>query len=55
MFFDRIPRIQDIHFITNKLESGMTEAINFLVRKKGRNIALMNAPEKLPESKQGKI
>jgi len=52
VFFDRIPQMQDIHFIASQLESGMIEAVNFLVKKKHRNIALINGPEKLPASKE---
>lgn len=52
VFFDRIPQMQDIHYIASKLESGMTEAVNFLVKKKHRNIALINGPEKLAATKE---
>src|SRR5258706_12357331 len=44
--------MQDIHFIASKLESGMTEAVNFLVKKKHRNIALINGPEILPACRE---
>jgi LacI family repressor for deo operon, udp, cdd, tsx, nupC, and nupG len=50
VFFDRIPQMKDIHFIASKLESGMTEAVNFLVKKGYRAIALINGPEQLPAS-----
>ncbi|MGC4036043.1 MAG: LacI family DNA-binding transcriptional regulator [Chitinophagaceae bacterium] len=52
VFFDRIPQMPDIHYIASKLESGMIEAVNFLVKKKHRAIALINGPDKLPASKE---
>src|SRR6266498_4101341 len=42
VFFDRIPAINDIHCVASNLESGMTAAINFLVKNGHRNIALIN-------------
>lgn len=52
VFFDRIPEMPDIHYIASKLESGMTEAVNFLVKKGNKIIGLINGPEKLPASKE---
>jgi len=52
VFFDRIPQMQDIHYIASNLESGMTEAVNFLVKKGHRLIGLINGPEKLPACKE---
>lgn len=52
VFFDRIPMMQDIHYIASKLESGMVEAVNFLIKKGNRNIGLINGPGKLPASKE---
>lgn len=48
VFFDRIPKMPDIHYITARLETGMIEAVSFLIKKKHLNIALLNGPEKLP-------
>ena len=52
VFFDRIPQMQDIHSIASKLETGMVEAVNLLVKKGNKLIALINGPEKLPASKE---
>lgn len=52
VFFDRIPRMPDIHYIASELESGMEAAIRFLVKKKHRNIGMINGPDSLPASKE---
>ncbi|HRO47162.1 LacI family DNA-binding transcriptional regulator [Agriterribacter sp.] len=55
VFIDRIPEMQDIHFIASKLESGMIEAVNFLVKKGHSVIGLINGPEKFSASKERHI
>jgi LacI family transcriptional regulator, repressor for deo operon, udp, cdd, tsx, nupC, and nupG len=50
VFFDRVPKMPDIHYIATSLESGMRESISLLVKRKHRNIAMINGPEKLPAS-----
>ena len=52
VFFDCIPEIKNIHFSACNLKSGMLKAINVLVEKGIRNIALINGPEQLIASKQ---
>ena len=52
VFFDRIPKQTDIHFVACDLESGMGEAINFLVKRGHRNIALINGPGTMRSSKE---
>jgi len=52
VFFDRIPAATDIHYVASNLESGMTEAINFLVKKGHRNIALINGPKTIVASRE---
>jgi len=52
VFFDRIPRKKDIHYVTSNLESGMTAAVNFLVKRGHKNIALINGPETIIASKE---
>lgn len=52
VFFDRIPQMNNIHYIASQLESGMTEAVNFLIKKGHKLIALINGPEQLPASKE---
>ncbi len=45
VFFDRIPKMKDIHYVACKMENGMMEAINFLVKRGHRNISLINGPQ----------
>lgn len=52
VFFDRIPRMPDIHYIASELESGMEAAVRFLVKKKHRNIGMINGPDSLLASKE---
>lgn len=52
VFFDRIPNMNNIHYIASQLESGMKEAVNFLIRKGHKHIALINGPANLPASKE---
>lgn len=52
VFFDRIPAINDIHYVASNLESGMTATINFLVKNGHRNIALINGPKTIVASKE---
>ncbi|MBO9633334.1 MAG: LacI family DNA-binding transcriptional regulator [Chitinophagaceae bacterium] len=52
VFFDRIPNMNNIHYIASQLESGMKEAVNFLIKKGHKQIALINGPANLPASKE---
>ena len=52
VFLDRIPKMPDIHYIASSLGSGMQEAIDFLIQKKHRRIALINGPAQLPASQE---
>jgi len=52
VFLDRIPKMPDIHYIASSLGAGMQQAIDFLIRKKHKRIALMNGPEHLPASQE---
>jgi LacI family transcriptional regulator len=52
VFFDRIPDKADIYYVACNLESGMNAAINFLVKKGHRNIALINGPKTIIASKE---
>jgi LacI family transcriptional regulator len=45
VFFDRIPKKEDIHYVACNLEHGMSDAINFLVKRGHKNIALINGPQ----------
>jgi DNA-binding LacI/PurR family transcriptional regulator len=52
VFFDRIPEKSDIHYVACNLKSGMTDAINFLVKRGHRNIALINGPKTIIACKE---
>ncbi len=47
VFFDRVPEKQDIHTVTCKMETGMHEAVDFLVKRGHKRIALVNGPKDL--------
>ncbi len=52
VFFDRVPDMKDIHYVACRLEKGMQEAIQYLVKKGHKHIALLNGPETLIATKQ---
>ena len=52
VFFDRIPRKTDIHYVACNLKTGMTAAINFLIKRGHKNIALINGPSTIIASKE---
>jgi LacI family transcriptional regulator len=52
VFFDRIPKMKDIHYTASELAVGMNEIIGFLVKRKFRNIAMINGPGSLLASKE---
>lgn len=54
VFFDRIPNIPNIHYVTCNLISGTIQAINFLLKKGHRVIGMINGPEKLFASQERK-
>jgi len=51
VFFDRIPRMSNIHSIECNLEAGMIQAINLLIKKGHREIGLINGPDNMKASK----
>lgn len=58
VFFDRIPNIDDIHYVACNMASGTIQAVNFLLKKGHRVIGMVNGPEKLfasQEREQGYI
>lgn len=58
VFFDRIPKMSNIHYVACNMASGTVEAVNFLFKKGHRVIGMINGPEKLfasQERKQGYI
>jgi len=52
VFFDRIPDLQDIHYVACDMESGTIQAVNFLLDSGHRVIGMINGPEKLFASQQ---
>jgi LacI family transcriptional regulator len=52
VFLDRIPKMPDIHYIASSLGAGMQQAIDFLIRKKHKRIALINGPGHLSASQE---
>jgi LacI family transcriptional regulator, repressor for deo operon, udp, cdd, tsx, nupC, and nupG len=52
VFFDRIPSLPDINFVACNLENGTEDAVDFLVKRKHTNIALINGPEKMLATKE---
>lgn len=52
VFFDRIPPMKNIHYVTCNIVEGALEAVNFLLRKGHRIIGLINGPEILMASKE---
>lgn len=58
VFFDRIPKMSNIHYVACNMASGTVEAVNFLFKKGHRVIGMINGPDKLfasQERKQGYI
>jgi len=52
VFFDRIPKIPNIHSVACNMINGTVQAINFLFKKGHRIIGMINGPEKLPATKE---
>jgi LacI family transcriptional regulator, repressor for deo operon, udp, cdd, tsx, nupC, and nupG len=52
VFFDRIPKMQNIHYVACNMTNGTIQAINFLFAKGHRIIGMINGPEKLPATKE---
>ena len=52
VFFDRIPKKEDINYVACNLENGMSDAINFLVKRGHKNIALINGPKTIIASQE---
>jgi len=54
VFFDRIPNMNNIHYIACDMESGTMQAMKFLLKKGHRAIGLINGPDKLSASQERK-
>ncbi len=47
VFFDRIPKMNDIHYVACNMISGTIQAVLYLIKKGHRVIGMINGPEKL--------
>lgn len=54
VYFDRIPKMPDIHYVACNMISGTMQAISFLFKKGHRVIGMINGPEKLFASQERK-
>lgn len=54
VFFDRIPKMNDIHYVACNMISGTIQAVSFLIKKGHRSIGMINGPEKLFASQERK-
>src|ERR1700743_291636 len=52
VFFDRVPTGPDFNKVYSNMNSGTREAIEFLIEKGHRRIAVLNGPEKMRPSKE---
>lgn len=52
VFFDRIPKLPNIHYVACNMESGTIQAVDFLLEKGHRIIGMVNGPDKLFASQE---
>lgn len=52
VFFDRIPKLSNIHYVIADVQEGTKEAVDFLLKKGHRKIGMINGPETLLASQQ---
>ncbi|HEV7330904.1 MAG TPA: LacI family DNA-binding transcriptional regulator [Flavisolibacter sp.] len=52
VFFDRIPKLENIHYVASDLQTGTREAVDFLLKKGHRAIGMINGPETLLASQE---
>lgn len=52
VFFDRIPDLDDIHYVACNVETGTTQAVKFLLQNGHRTIGMLNGPEQLYSCRQ---
>ncbi len=52
VYFDRIPKMDEIHYVACNMTSGTIQAINHLFKKGHRVIGMINGPEKLFASQE---
>ena len=54
VFFDRIPKMADIHYVAVNMASGMLQALQYLIKNGHRVIGFINGPENLLASQERK-
>lgn len=52
VFFDRIPDLNDIHYVACNVETGTVQAVKFLLQNGHRTIGMLNGPEQLYSCRQ---
>lgn len=52
VFFDRIPKLNNIHYVASDMQTGTKEAVDFLLKKGHRIIGMINGPETLLASQE---
>lgn len=52
VFFDRIPKMSNIHCITSNIELGTVQAINFILKRGHRVVGMINGPKNLFASEE---
>lgn len=52
VFFDRVPRMENIHYVACNMESGTVQAVSFLLQKGHRVIGMINGPKQLKASRE---
>jgi len=54
VFFDRIPKMSEIHYVACNMMSGMLQALQYLIKNGHRVIGFINGPENLLASQERK-
>lgn len=54
VFFDRIPKMEEIHYVACNMISGTVQAVTYLLKKGHRVIGMINGPDKLFASQERK-
>jgi LacI family transcriptional regulator len=52
VFFDRIPKLKNIHYVASDMQTGTKEAVDFLLKKGHRVIGMINGPDTLLASEE---
>ena len=54
VFFDRIPKMNEIHYVACNMATGTVQAVSFLIKQGHRVIGMINGPDKLFASQERK-